>query len=45
MVNAIEIPFLLAFPDQDGMNSTLTLIVDWIFIVDVVFAFEQDTNG
>ena len=39
MVNAIEIPFLLAFPDQDGMNSTLTLIVDWIFIVDVVFCF------
>ena len=39
MINAIEIPFLLAFPDQDGMNSTLTLIVDWIFIVDVVFCF------
>jgi hyperpolarization activated cyclic nucleotide-gated potassium channel 2 len=39
MFSAVEIPLLLAFPDQNGLSATATAIIDWIFIVDVVFCF------
>tara|TARA_A100001015_G_scaffold110070_1_gene122148 strand:+ start:2089 stop:4314 length:2226 start_codon:yes stop_codon:yes gene_type:complete len=39
MFSAVEIPLLLAFPDQQGLETTAVAIIDWIFIFDVFLCF------
>jgi len=39
LFSAVEIPLSLAFPQEPGLEKTIEVLIDWIFILDVCLCF------